>query len=100
MSYFISGWLRSMGYGSRNNRSYLLARFKLHLGPTCFSAFTKFYKRLESISLKITEKRRLFLEISMNGWEYLVGWVVENPSRLKLVVRPLNETNLSHLNSP
>ena len=99
LSYFVSGWLRHMGLGSSKNRSYLLAHLKLHLGPACFSAFTKFYKHLEHLTLPPIEKRRLFLEICLNGWEHLVGWLVEDPSRLKLVARPSKETALTRLNS-
>jgi hypothetical protein len=76
-SFFIDIWLRHMGYGSKKNRSSLLARVKLLYEYETLKSFNRLYENFDSIPLSKKEKKRLFVKTCANGWDFFVRELVQ-----------------------
>jgi hypothetical protein len=68
LAFFISIWLKHMGYGTEKNKSYLLSRVKLFFGHVALREFTKIYQNLNLLDMSISEKLSFFLSTCRNGW--------------------------------
>jgi len=72
MTYFIDIWLRHMGYGTKKNRSKLLAKVKLFFGNDALKPFNRLYENFNLIPLSKNEKKNFLLKTCRNGWEFFI----------------------------
>jgi hypothetical protein len=66
-----------MGYGTKKNRSSLLARVKLLYGYEALKSFNRLYENLNSIPLSKKEKKELLVKTCKNGWDFFARELIQ-----------------------